>query len=102
MRLRVNEYMRTIADKRVSVKKRFSSLVSRMIRFQRDGGEPMKANEAEAWYEIRDGEYYCKECEQLLVGQTVKEAFVLDAPTEGAYYRCDKCQRSEILPVLPH
>jgi hypothetical protein len=43
----------------------------------------MKANEAKVWYEIRDGEYYCKDCNQPLTGQTVKEAFVFRCAIRG-------------------
>ena len=61
----------------------------------------MTANETEAWYEVRDGQYFCKNCNQLLIGQTVKEAFVLNAPTEGASYHCGRCNRSVILMASP-
>jgi hypothetical protein len=50
------------------------------------------------WYEIRDGEYFCKECDRPLIGVTVKEAFVLDAPSVAAHYHCDGCKKSVILP----
>ena len=55
----------------------------------------MKENETEIWYELRDGKYFCKKCNQPLIAQTVKEAFVLDAPTEGVSYHCQKCNRRQ-------
>jgi hypothetical protein len=55
----------------------------------------------DVWYEIRDGQYFCKACDLPLVGVTVKEAFVLNAPTVAAHYHCDGCKRSAILPS-PH
>jgi RNase P subunit RPR2 len=58
----------------------------------------MATDSAELWYEIRDGQPFCKKCNQPLVGQTMKEAFILDAPTEGVMYHCDGCKQNVILP----
>jgi hypothetical protein len=51
----------------------------------------------EMWYEIRDGQYFCKACNRSLVGVMMKEAFVLDAPTEGVQYHCEGCHKAIIV-----
>lgn len=61
----------------------------------------MTANDPESWYEMRNGQYFCKVCNKPLTGQTMKEAFVIDAPSEGTYYFCESCGRNIILPPSP-
>jgi hypothetical protein len=61
----------------------------------------MKINETESWYEVRDGQYFCKDCNEPLVGQTMREAFVLDAPVIASYHHCSKCLKNVMLPPSP-
>jgi RNase P subunit RPR2 len=58
----------------------------------------MTVNDAGLWYEIRDGQPFCKNCDRPLVGVTVREVGVLDAPVEGIHYHCDGCGKNVILP----
>jgi Predicted membrane protein (DUF2254) len=60
--------------------------------------KPMTENEADDWFESREGQYFCKQCNQLLVGVAMKEAFVLDNSSEGTHYQCDSCGQNVILP----
>ena len=56
------------------------------------------ANDAELWFESREGKYFCKQCDQALVGVTMREAAVLDAPVEGAHYHCERSDKNVVLP----
>jgi hypothetical protein len=56
-------------------------------------------SKTETWHSVRDGEYFCNDCDQQLVKHTVTEAFVLGAPSVGTAYTCPgKCGRSVIIP----
>lgn len=52
----------------------------------------------ELWYEVRDGQYFCKACNRPLTGVTVKDAFVLNAPSVATHYSCDGCHKNVMLP----
>lgn len=61
----------------------------------------MTATDPDAWYEIRHGQYFCKKDNRPLIGQTMKEAFVLDAPSESTFYSCEVCGRNVFLSPSP-
>jgi|SRR5579871_842909 len=59
----------------------------------------MTGNDAEVWYELRDGQPFCTKCNRALIGLTMKEAGVLDAPVEGAHWHCESCGRIDTVEV---
>jgi hypothetical protein len=54
---------------------------------------------SEMWYEVVDGQYSCKECNQPMVRVAIKEAST--GATEADCYRCDGCNKSVVVPPNP-
>ncbi len=53
------------------------------------------------WYSIRNGEYFCDDCNERLVAHSERESFVFKAPLDEIVYTCDSCGRSVIIPATP-
>jgi hypothetical protein len=54
--------------------------------------------EVDHWFESREGQYFCKQCNRLLAGVAPKEAFAREDSTEETNYRRDSCGQSIALP----
>ncbi len=55
----------------------------------------------ETWYSVRDGEYFCDNCNEQLVAHSARETFVLRESLEEIAYTCGNCGRSVIIPATP-
>ena len=58
----------------------------------------MTQNEANSWFERREGQYFCTNVIGCWLGVARKEAFALDDSSEGTYYHCDTFGQNVILP----
>lgn len=55
----------------------------------------------ETWYSVRNGEYFCNDCNAQLVAHSVRESFVFKARLDETVYTCESCGRSVIVPATP-
>ena len=63
------------------------------------GGEVLSMQSStETWFSVRDGEYFCDDCNEQLVAHSVRELFVLREPLEEMVYTCGSCGRRVIIP----
>jgi len=49
------------------------------------------------WFSVRDGEYFCDDCNEQLVASFVREKFVLSDPLDEIVYTCASCGRRVII-----
>jgi len=52
----------------------------------------------ETFFSVRDGQYFCDDCNEQLVAHSVRETFVLSGPLEEIVYTCSNCGRCVIIP----